>query len=69
MPGLTSRGRARGVRKYNLDITHSLNKCFRYGESSSLTWLIVREILALLGYSEYLNYNQSLKKWSSKASS
>lgn len=39
------------------------------GHGSSLTWLIVREILALLGYSEYLNDNQRLEKWSSKASS
>jgi hypothetical protein len=57
MPGLTSRGRARGVRKYNIDLTHSLRKCFRYEEGSYLIWLIVREIPALLGYSEYLDNN------------
>lgn len=62
MPGLTSRGRARGVRKYSLDLTHSLRECFQCEENNFLTWPLAREILAHLGYSEYLSHNQDLKK-------
>lgn len=61
MPGLTSQDRARGVRKYSLNLTHSPRYRFQH-KSSPLTWPTVREIPAPLGYSEYSNYNQGLEK-------
>lgn len=50
------------MRKYSLDLIHSLRKCLLREESNFLTWPIAREIPAHLGYSEYLSHNQDLKK-------